>query len=65
MADCTIRQFEAHEHCSDCGKKGIHFAHWGELVPTGTSGKFCGLCWKARLDYFFHFGSPKPLKQSA
>ena len=61
----TIREYEAQEKCSDCGKLGVHFTHCGELVPPGFRGKFCGLCWKARLDFFFRQGTPKPIGVSA
>lgn len=47
MAD-TISGFCADEECSDCGKKGIIFKHWGSLVRPGDVGKFCGECWTIR-----------------
>ncbi len=51
MAD-TIRGDFPNSTCSDCGKKGCTFSHWGPLVPPGKSGSFCGDCWQRRTDHY-------------
>lgn len=44
----TIRGSFPEKICSDCGKKGCMFSHWGPLVPKGESGSFCWFCWSLR-----------------
>ena len=44
----TIKGSFPEKICSDCGKKGCLFIHWGPLVPSGESGTFCPLCMSFR-----------------
>jgi len=47
--------------CSDCGRKGCSFVHFGDLVPEGEVGNFCFACWLARDTDFGETGVVKPL----
>jgi len=58
MADTTRGDFPE-AICSDCGKKGCCFKHWGPRVPNGKLGSFCWFCWGGRQT----FNSGKPLGQ--
>jgi hypothetical protein len=60
MAD-TIRGNFPDEICSDCGKKGVIFHHWGSRVPEGTTAKLCVYCWDRRAHNEFNGEKPKPL----
>jgi len=56
MADTTRGSFPK-KICSDCGRRGCCFIHWGPMVPKGESGSFCWFCWGLRLT----FNRAKPL----
>ena len=55
MADTILGDFPD-SICSDCGKKGCTYKHWGPLAPDGKS--FCLECWHKRVDYYNKYGKP-------
>lgn len=63
MAD-TIRSAQENINCSDCGRLGTEFRHWGPLVPEGASGNFCGFCWHERNKDSNQGDLPRPLGDS-
>ncbi len=47
--------------CTDCGKKGCLFIHWGRLVPDGVPHGFCRGCFDTRQTYYRQHQEPMPL----
>lgn len=62
MAD-TLRADRPERHCSDCGKKGTLFEHWGDVVPEGAIGNFCHPCFTLRGKWVNAGNEPPPLGQ--
>lgn len=62
MAD-TIRGGGPDIECSDCGREGTVFKHWGPLVPSGVVGDFCVECWGTRQKHYLNHGTPKPMRR--
>jgi hypothetical protein len=60
MADTQRGDFKDLK-CSDCGRPGCSFQHWGSMVPEGPIGNFCWSCWFARNADFDATGAVKPL----
>lgn len=60
MAD-TLRGDWPDSTCTDCGKKGVVFRHWGPLAPVGMLVTNCAECWRERVAYYEKNGTPKPL----
>lgn len=60
MADSILGDFPAAK-CSDCGKLGCVFQHWGPLVPSGQIGTFCVECAQNRIDAWNKKNTPKPI----
>jgi len=60
MADTSKANF-SHVICTDCGKKGCLFLHWGRLVPDEVPHGFCETCMTKRIDYYNQHNEPMPL----
>lgn len=56
MAD-TIRGSFPGSRCSDCDRVECVLSHWGDAVPSGKVGYFCGPCFRVR-DYEAKYGYP-------
>lgn len=60
MADTILGEFPK-VNCSDCGKEGCVYRHWGLLVPKGKVLTLCVGCWDDRVDYYSQHGCAKPV----
>ena len=60
MADTILGEF-TEMNCSDCGKKGCTYRHWGPLAPAGTVMTVCIACWNDRVTYYEQHGTAKPV----
>lgn len=49
--------------CSDCGKTGCLFIHFGPLSPNGKTLHLCGGCWTDRAAFYEKEGYAKPVKE--
>ena len=64
MSDTILGEFP-NVACSDCGRVGqVQYKHWGEFVPQGEAGHFCGSCMFWRKQLAENGNKPQPLGYS-